>query len=153
MERINEICPDAILLDIMLPYKDGWEILSELKNDNRTKNIPVIMASVLSEKNLAYRMKADEYLIKPVTREELVETIMRTIRKKQGIDVLVGDDDENFLNRSNHQNSIPQISVMRWSFWCVLKLNNPFGKSYRFSVGFSLEGLIKKYTRCPFYLR
>ncbi len=98
MERINEICPDAILLDIMLPYKDGWEILSELKNNNHTKNIPVIMASVLSEKNLAYRMKADEYLIKPVTQEELVETIMRTIRKKQGIDVLVGDDDENFLN-------------------------------------------------------
>ncbi len=98
MDRIIQICPDAILLDIMLPCKDGWEILSELKSCDHTKNIPVIMASVLSEKNLAYRMKADEYLIKPVTQEELVETIMRTISKKNGIDVLVGDDDENFLN-------------------------------------------------------
>jgi signal transduction histidine kinase/DNA-binding response OmpR family regulator len=98
IERICQIHPDAILLDIMLPNKDGWEILSELKNNPETKSIPVIMASVLSEKNLAYRMKADDYLIKPVTQEELLEAIMRTISKKQGIDVLVGDDDENFLN-------------------------------------------------------
>lgn len=98
MEKVSQIHPDAILLDIMLPNKDGWEILSELKNSPETKNIPVIMASVLSEKNLAYRMKADDYLIKPVTQEELLETIMRTISKKHGIDVLVGDDDENFLN-------------------------------------------------------
>ncbi len=56
------------------------------------------MASVLSEKNLAYRMKADEYLINPVTQEELFDTIMRTISKKHGIDVLIGDDDDNFLN-------------------------------------------------------
>lgn len=98
IEKIVRIQPDAILLDIMLPNKDGWEILTELKNNLKTKNIPVIMASVLSEKNLAYRMKADDYLIKPVTQEELLEAIMRTISKKQGIDVLVGDDDENFLN-------------------------------------------------------
>jgi DNA-binding response OmpR family regulator len=98
LEKIQEIHPDAILLDIMLPTKDGWEILSELKDNADTRNIPVIMASVLSEKKLAYRMKADEYLIKPVTQDELLDTIMRTISKKRGIDVLVGDDDENFLN-------------------------------------------------------
>lgn len=98
IEQIKQIMPDAVLLDIMLPNKDGWEILTYLKNDNKTKNIPIIMASVLSEKKLAYRMKADEYLIKPVTQEELFETIMRTISKKSGIDVLIGDDDENFLN-------------------------------------------------------
>lgn len=98
VEKIKEIRPDAILLDIMLPTKDGWEILSELKDNVDTRNIPVIMASVLSEKKLAFRMKADEYLIKPVTQDELLDTIMRTISKKRGIDVLVGDDDENFLN-------------------------------------------------------
>ncbi len=97
-EKIRQIMPDVVLLDIMLPNKDGWEILTSLKNNNTTKNIPVIMASVLSEKNLAYRMKADEYLIKPVTQEELFDTIMRTISKKHGIDVLIGDDDDNFLN-------------------------------------------------------
>ncbi len=98
VNKIMEMTPDVILLDIMLPYKDGWEILTELKNNNKTRKIPVIMASVLSEKNLAYRMKADDYLIKPITQEELFETIIRVISKKSGIDVLVADDDENFLN-------------------------------------------------------
>lgn len=97
VEKIFEINPDVVLLDIMLPNKDGWEILTQLKNNSKTKKIPVIMASVLSEENLAYRMKADEYLIKPVTQEELFETITRTISKKEGIDVLVADDDKNFL--------------------------------------------------------
>jgi signal transduction histidine kinase/DNA-binding response OmpR family regulator len=98
MKEILDIAPDAIVLDIMLSDKDGWEILSELKNNEETKKIPVIMASVLSEKNLAYRMKADAFLIKPVTQEELFDTITRTITKKTGLDILVADDDENFLN-------------------------------------------------------
>jgi DNA-binding response OmpR family regulator/nitrogen-specific signal transduction histidine kinase len=98
VEKVKEILPDVILLDIMLPNKDGWEILTELKNTKETRNIPVIMASVLSERNLAYRMKADEYLIKPVTQEELVETIYKTTSKEDGIEVLIADDDENFLN-------------------------------------------------------
>ena len=97
IKEILHIVPDAIVLDIMLSDKDGWEILSELKNNEETKKIPVIMASVLSEKNLAYRMKADEYLIKPVTQEELFNTITRTTTKKSGLDILIADDDENFL--------------------------------------------------------
>ncbi len=96
--EIIELMPDIIILDILLPHRDGWEILSDLKNNARTKKIPVIMASVLSEKNLAYQMKADEFLIKPVTQEELIDTITRTLFDKTAIDVLVADDDENFLN-------------------------------------------------------
>lgn len=96
--RIIDIQPDIVLLDIMLPNKDGWEILAEIKNNSVTKNIPVIMASVLSEKNLAFRMKADEYLIKPVDQEDLINTVFRMVSKKDSIEVLVADDDENFLN-------------------------------------------------------
>lgn len=97
VDKIIELMPDVIILDIILPYKDGWEILSELKNNVKTKKIPVIMASVLSEKNLAYRMKADEYLIKPVTQEELIDTITRTITNMADADILIADDDPNFL--------------------------------------------------------
>jgi DNA-binding response OmpR family regulator/anti-sigma regulatory factor (Ser/Thr protein kinase) len=96
--KIFEILPDVVILDIMLPNKDGWEILTELKNNPITKTIPVIMASVLSEKNLAFRLKADEYLIKPVTQEDLIDTIVRLISKKESLEVLVADDDDNFLN-------------------------------------------------------
>lgn len=98
IEKVTELLPDVILLDIMLPNKDGWEILTELKNNDVTKKIPVIMASVLSEQKLAYRMKADEYLIKPVTQDELLDTITRTISVSSGLDILIADDDENFLN-------------------------------------------------------
>lgn len=98
ISEIEKIKPDVILLDIMLPNKDGWEILAGIKNNPSIKKIPVIMISVLSEKNLAYRMKADEYLIKPVSQEELLDTIVRTISKRDGLEILIADDDENFLN-------------------------------------------------------
>jgi signal transduction histidine kinase/CheY-like chemotaxis protein len=97
VEKVIEINPDLILLDIMLPKKDGWEILSELKNNTQTKHIPIVMNSVLSEKNLAYQMKADDYLIKPVSQEELIELINRNLSNKNERDILVADDDENFL--------------------------------------------------------
>lgn len=98
LPKIIEFNPEVILLDIMLPYRDGWEILAELKGNSLTRKIPVIMISLLSEKNLAYGMRADEYLIKPVTQEELIETINRTIGSREGLNVLVTDDDENYLN-------------------------------------------------------
>lgn len=98
VDEIIRLMPDVIILDIILPHRDGWEILSDLKNNGKTKKIPVIMASVLSEENLAYRMKADEFLIKPVSQEELIDTITRTISNTAGIDVLIADDDENYLN-------------------------------------------------------
>ena len=96
--KIMESAPDMIILDIMLPVRDGWDILTELKSHPKIKTIPVVMVSVLSEKNLAFKMKADEYLIKPVTQEELLETIMRTVSRKDGLDILVADDDEHFSN-------------------------------------------------------
>ena len=97
-KEIIKIQPDVILLDIMLPKKDGWEILAELKDHPKTRKIPVIMASVLSEKNLAYKMRADEYLIKPVEQQELLDAIQQTSIRKQDIEVLLVDDDENYLN-------------------------------------------------------
>lgn len=96
--KIMESAPDMIILDIMLPVRDGWDILTELKSHPKIKTIPVVMVSVLSEKNLAFKMKADEYLIKPVTQGELLETIMRTVSRKDGLDILVADDDEHFSN-------------------------------------------------------
>jgi signal transduction histidine kinase/DNA-binding response OmpR family regulator len=96
--KIKEVEPDIILLDIMLPNRDGWDILGELKGNQHTHKIPVVMVSVLSEQKLAYRMKADDFLIKPVSQEELMDTIDRTILKREGVDIIIADDDENYLN-------------------------------------------------------
>jgi CheY-like chemotaxis protein len=56
------------------------------------------MISVLSEKNIAYGLRADEYLVKPVTQDELIETIEATMAKNEKKEVLVVDDDDNYLN-------------------------------------------------------
>lgn len=110
VSKIQEIRPDVVLLDIMLPNKDGWQILTELKKHVGTCKIPVIMASVLSEKKLAFRMKADEYLIKPVSTEELIDCILRTISKTNGIDIIIADDDDNYLDLMKQMLSEESIS-------------------------------------------
>lgn len=94
---IEEVKPDIIILDVMLPNMDGWEILSILKSKLETKKIPIIMASVLNEKNLAYKMHADDYLVKPVTQEELLSSIVSFVPEIEDLDIIVADDDENYL--------------------------------------------------------
>ncbi|MCH8871486.1 response regulator [candidate division KSB1 bacterium] len=63
--------PFAITLDIIMPDQDGWEILKILKNEPETRKIPVIITSILSEKERAFEMGADEYLVKPFDSQKL----------------------------------------------------------------------------------
>lgn len=78
--------PDIILLDIMLPKIDGLEVLKKLKADSKTKNIPVILLTNLSQKNeieQALSLGADDYLIKAhFMPSEVVEKIKKTLSNK-----------------------------------------------------------------------
>jgi CheY-like chemotaxis protein len=56
--------PSAITLDILMPHKDGWQILHELKADTATRDIPVIVLSIVDNKDLGYRLGAFDYLLK-----------------------------------------------------------------------------------------
>ena len=67
----RKIRPDAIILDVMMPGMDGWMVLSAIKTDPALANIPVIMASILEDKQLGYSLGATDYLVKPVNREQL----------------------------------------------------------------------------------
>jgi signal transduction histidine kinase/DNA-binding response OmpR family regulator len=67
--------PYAITLDILMPKMNGWEILDSLKKDPDTKNIPVIIASILSEKERAFEKGAAEYLVKPFEPERLLNSL------------------------------------------------------------------------------
>ena len=75
--------PNIILLDIMLPKMDGFEVLEKLKNDNETKDIPVILLTNLNQKNDVERgmsLGADDYLIKAhFMPSEVVEKIKKAI--------------------------------------------------------------------------
>ena len=95
MELIREVKPKLILLDVLMPGRDGWSLLKECKTDSELKNIPVIMISQLNQSNLAASLGANDYLTKPIDRSHFVNTIQRLLGtggKDQK--VLVIDDDK-----------------------------------------------------------
>lgn len=63
--------PFAIVLDIIMPYQSGWEVLDNLKSDFRTRDIPVIITSILNERERALAMGAAEYFVKPFEPQKL----------------------------------------------------------------------------------
>ncbi|GAB4566085.1 MAG: hypothetical protein Kow0047_17200 [Anaerolineae bacterium] len=69
--------PHAITLDVMMPDQDGWELLQNLKNHPRTARIPVIVCSVLRERELALSLGADEFIAKPVAYQDLLTALAR----------------------------------------------------------------------------
>lgn len=77
--------PDLILLDIMMPRKDGWHVLNELKNDPRTLHIPVIVLTAvdsLVDINKGVQMGSDFYLTKPFQAEELLAIVHHVMEDK-----------------------------------------------------------------------
>jgi signal transduction histidine kinase/DNA-binding response OmpR family regulator len=67
--------PAAITLDILLAEMDGWEVLKQLKADPVTRNVPVIMVSVLDNHELGMALGADDYFVKPVDHEQLLRRL------------------------------------------------------------------------------
>lgn len=89
----KELQPLAITLDVMMPHKDGWSVLSELKSSDKTRDIPVFIISFLDNKALGYQLGAFDYMQKPVEPERLISGIKR-ISQGQIKNVLIVDDDK-----------------------------------------------------------
>lgn len=75
MEKAAALRPFAILLDIMLPKKDGWEVLQSLKSNDLTLNIPVLIHSIIDNKDLAFALGATDYLLKPLDKDALIDKL------------------------------------------------------------------------------
>jgi diguanylate cyclase (GGDEF)-like protein/PAS domain S-box-containing protein len=75
ISKARELSPFVITLDVMLPKKDGWEVLQELKADTETSGIPVIIHSIIDNKDLAYTLGASDYLLKPVDKKVLLDRL------------------------------------------------------------------------------
>ena len=73
----EQVRPALVLLDVMMPGRDGWETLQQLKNRPATAGVPVIMCSVLREAELAHFLGAAELVPKPVMREALLAALRR----------------------------------------------------------------------------
>jgi CheY-like chemotaxis protein len=76
-QKARELKPFAITLDILMPQQDGWQMLHELKSDANLQDIPIIVLSVVDNKELAYRLGAFDCLLKPVDRDLILSTLSR----------------------------------------------------------------------------
>jgi adenylate cyclase len=83
--------PGAIVLDILMPQKDGWQVLHELKADPLTRDIPIVVLSIVDQKDLGFRLGASDYLLKPPDRDALVGALRRVAAPPCRL--LVADDD------------------------------------------------------------
>jgi CheY-like chemotaxis protein len=103
---LTKIRPDAVILDIMLPDLDGWEILQRVKADPATRSVPVMVVSIVDNRQLGLALGAVDYLVKPVSRDLLLEAIGRltftTKVRTRTVTVLVIDADRDALGRYRH---------------------------------------------------
>lgn len=95
LELARQIMPDVITLDVMMPEKDGWWVLGQLKRDPDLASIPVVMLTMVENKELGYALGAADFLTKPVDQRMLHDTIVKNIRDPStAVALLVQPDSE-----------------------------------------------------------
>ncbi len=92
LPTIIQLRPQLVILDLLMPYKDGWEVLAELRTNPTTADIPVVLCSIVDEQGMGLALGANDYLVKPVRADRLHATIQRWLQPAAS--VLVIDDDE-----------------------------------------------------------
>jgi signal transduction histidine kinase/ActR/RegA family two-component response regulator len=90
--------PDVIILDVLLPDRDGWDVLAALKADPELVDIPVIMQTIVDDRGKGMVLGAAEYLIKPVDSEQLIKLIRSCMQRDSRSDhddtpILMVEDD------------------------------------------------------------
>jgi two-component system, OmpR family, response regulator VicR len=85
--KVRKEKPDLVLLDLMMPFMDGWEVYQQMKADETTKNIPVIVVTAKAQsidKVLGLHIaKVDDYIAKPFSPKELIDSVERVFAKKE----------------------------------------------------------------------
>ena len=89
----RQLRPRAVTLDVMMPLVDGWTVLHALKEDPATSDIPVIMLTIVDDKNLGYALGASDYLSKPVDRAQLLAVLKKYCGTTVAGSALVVEDD------------------------------------------------------------
>ena len=99
LKEAQRLRPDAITLDVMMPGSDGFETLVALRKNPETADIPVIILSIVDQKQVGFALGAADYLIKPVRKPMLLETIRRHVPTPADEDssILLVDDDPKAL--------------------------------------------------------
>ena len=93
LERVKEHRPDVITLDVLMPKTDGWAVLSALKNDAEFAAIPVVLATIVENRNLGFSLGAVDFVTKPIEQDQLLAVVSKYAPDKSR-NVLVVEDDE-----------------------------------------------------------
>jgi Amt family ammonium transporter len=93
LQLAKELRPAAITLDVMMPGMDGWAVLTALKADPDLADIPVVMLTMVDEKNLGYALGASDYLTKPIERNRLLTVLNKYRCHQPDCPVLLVEDD------------------------------------------------------------
>lgn len=92
LEKIHREIPDLILLDIMMPKMDGYEVCEELRKDEETKDIPIIFVTAKTEvkdwTHAIFNVGVNSYITKPINPKKLLEKVKSVLRMKQSRDEL-----------------------------------------------------------------
>ncbi|HEV7489018.1 MAG TPA: response regulator [Thermoanaerobaculia bacterium] len=94
----REARPIAVTLDLVLPGIDGWEVLKTLKSDAATRDIPVVIISRVDERDLGVALGADDYFVKPVDRDRLLNRVRQLTTSDQSKTRLLLIDDDTSLH-------------------------------------------------------
>ncbi len=79
LQLAHDVKPSAIALDVVLPRKDGWEVLNRLKREPATRDIPVLIISVVDQQEFGKSLGADEYMVKPLEAATLRMAVRRLL--------------------------------------------------------------------------
>ena len=94
LRRARDVRPAAITLDVLMADLDGWTVLAALKGDPELADIPVILVSIVDERNKGYALGAADYLVKPIDRDRLARVLRKLCGEGASRGVLVIEDDD-----------------------------------------------------------
>jgi CheY-like chemotaxis protein len=93
IEIMRKTPPDIVTLDVMMPKVDGWSVLGIMKSDPTLEHIPVIMLTIVDDRNLGFSLGASEFMTKPIDRNKLIGLLRKFAPSGEGTVVLIVDDD------------------------------------------------------------
>jgi GAF domain-containing protein/DNA-binding response OmpR family regulator len=97
VEQARILKPFAITLDVMMPSRNGWQVIQDLKADEETREIPVIFCTIIEDEARGFSLGANDYLLKPILEEDLINALVRLEATRDIHKVLVVDDDPEVL--------------------------------------------------------
>ena len=94
LKKAQEIVPDVIILDVIMPGMDGWAVLAALKAEPSLSQIPVIMSTIISEEATGFSLGATEYITKPIEWKQLSQVLKKHQVGHTSGPILIVEDDE-----------------------------------------------------------